>query len=105
MYGSTTQYTTAAPIPTLTAPPPSMNVTTAYSPGFSQSFFVTDSQTGQPVANRAFIVLVDGHRQVGLTDANGLAIVKVPTANSVIELHVVFQAPARDLSEFSEEFI
>jgi hypothetical protein len=73
------------------------------SKSFARSFSITDSDTGRPLAHRAYIVLVDGHRKAGLTDANGIAIVEAPTANSVIALHVVFQAPARELTEFSEE--
>lgn len=69
---------------------------------FAKSFAITDSDTGQPLANRAYIALVDGYRKVGRTDASGIAIVEAPRADSMIELHVVFQAPARDLSEFSE---
>jgi hypothetical protein len=73
------------------------------SKSFARSFSITDSDTGRPIAHRAYIVLVDGHRKAGLTDANGIAVVEAPTADSVIALHVVFQAPARELTEFSEE--
>lgn len=69
---------------------------------FAQSFAVTDSNTGLPLTNRTYIAMVDGHRTVGVTDANGIAIVEALTADSVIDLHVLFQAPARELIEFSE---
>lgn len=103
VYGSTTQYTTVVPDPTFAT----TQIASFSAPGqdsnrFMKSFAITDSDTGQPLANRAYIALVDGYRKVGRTDAGGIAIVEAPTADSVIELHVVFQAPARDLSEFSE---
>lgn len=69
---------------------------------FAQSFAITDSNTGLPLTNRTYIAMVDGQRTVGLTDANGIAIVKALTAHAVIKLHVMFQAPARELIEFSE---
>jgi hypothetical protein len=82
-----------------------LSETTSSSTGFAKSFVVTDSLTGQPIASREYIALVDGHRKVGLTDANGIAIVEAPTADSEIKLHVIFQAPARDLAEFSEAIV
>lgn len=106
VYGSTTQYTaTAVSSMPATDQTSGLSETTSSSTGFAKSFVVTDSHTGQPLANRAYIALVDGHRKVGLTDANGVAIVEAPTADSEIELHVIFQAPARDLAEFSEAIV
>ncbi|MDN6875655.1 PAAR domain-containing protein [Pseudomonas citronellolis] len=106
VYGSTTQYTTTALSPMgATAQASSFSVPAPASSQFAKSFAVTDGETGQPLANRAYIALVDGHRKVGLTDANGIAIVEALTAESVIELHVIFQAPARELTEFSEAII
>lgn len=103
VYGSTTQYTTAALSPAPTAPQtPNLSTPVSTLPRFAKSFAITDSNTGQPLANRAYIALIDGYRRPGLTDANGIATVEAPTADSVIELHVVFQAPARELTEFSE---
>lgn len=69
---------------------------------FAKSFAITDSNNGRPLTNRTYIVLVNGRRKVGRTDTNGIAIVEAPNPNSVIELHVMFQAPARELTEFSE---
>jgi len=69
---------------------------------FAQSFVITDSQTGQPLANREYIVLVDGYRRTGVTDSSGMATIEAPSADSVIELHIMFRSPARDLTEFSE---
>lgn len=103
VYGSTTQYTGSAPRPEpATGQAASVSDHIPSPLRYAKSFAVSDSHTGKPLANRAFIALVDGHRRVGLTDANGIAIVEAPTADSVIELHVVFQAPARELTELSE---
>lgn len=103
VYGSTTQYTAAVPgSMCATTQTTSFRAPCQESSRFAKSFVITDSDTGQPLANRAYIALVDGNRKVGQTDADGKAIVEAPTADSVIELHVVFQAPARDLTELSE---
>lgn len=69
---------------------------------FAKSFAITDSNTGQPLANRKYIALIDGYRKIGLTDAKGIATVEAPVEGAVIELHVIFHAPARELMEFSE---
>ncbi|MDB6141772.1 MAG: hypothetical protein JWP80_816 [Pseudomonas sp.] len=76
-----------------------------FAKSFDRSFAIINSHTGQPLTNRTYIALVDGRRKVGRTDANGIAIVEAPTAASVIELHVMFQAPARELAEFSEAIV
>lgn len=76
-----------------------------FTKSFAQSFAITDSQTGQPLISRSYIALVDGHRKVGVTDANGIAIVEALTADSVIELHVIFQSPARELNELQEAMV
>lgn len=72
---------------------------------FEKSFAITDSETGRPLVSRKYIALVDGRRVEGLTNANGIATVKAPMEGAVIELHVVFQAPARELTEFSETIL
>lgn len=72
---------------------------------FEKSFAITDSETGLPLVDRKYIALIDGRRVEGLTDANGIVTVKAPVEGAVIELHVVFQAPARKLTEFSEAII
>jgi hypothetical protein len=41
----------------------------------------------------------------GLTDANGIATVGAVEEDAVIEIHVVFRSPVRDLTEFAEEVI
>jgi uncharacterized Zn-binding protein involved in type VI secretion len=69
---------------------------------FAQSFVITDSHTGRPLHHRTYIAWVDGQRTSGLTDANGLATIQAATTDSVVEIHVMFQAPARELTEFSE---
>ncbi|HCN45061.1 MAG TPA: PAAR domain-containing protein [Pseudomonas sp.] len=104
VFGSTTQYTAgiSTPLPSTSVAPYSAPT----APGvtrFAKSFAITDTHTGLPVANRAYIVLVDGYRKVGVTDAEGMATIYAPSANSVIEMHVVFQAPCRDLTELSED--
>ncbi|WP_414705713.1 PAAR domain-containing protein [Pseudomonas sp.] len=69
---------------------------------FGQSFLVSDSETGAPLANRAFTASVDGVQTQGETDANGIAHVKAPSADSKISIHVKFKAPVRTLDELSE---
>lgn len=72
---------------------------------FSRSFAITDSSTGQPLVGRNFIALIDGLRMTGLTDANGIATVEAVAEDAVIEIHVVFRSPVRELTEFAEEVI
>lgn len=69
---------------------------------FGQSFSVSDSETGQPLALREFVATVDGVQIPGVTDANGVAHVKAPSPDSKISLHIKFSAPARTLHEMSE---
>ncbi|WP_248807347.1 PAAR domain-containing protein [Pseudomonas sp. MWU13-2100] len=69
---------------------------------FGQSFSISDSETGKPLALREFIATVDGVQTPGVTDANGIAHVKAPSPNSQISLHIKFSAPARTLHELSE---
>lgn len=102
VYGSTTQFTTSPLCQPTSISASQDNNASETGVRFEKSFVITDSDTGLPVANRAYIVLVDGYRRVGRTDAKGIASIQAPAENSVIELHVVFQAPARELTEFSE---
>ena len=69
---------------------------------FAQAFVITDSETGEPLANREFLAVVDGREESGVTDTNGLAHVQAPTENSLISLHVIFKSPVRTLAELSE---
>ena len=69
---------------------------------YATSFSITDSESGEPLAYREFVALVDGRQQVGTTDASGIAHIKAPLENSVISLHVKFKAPARILDEMVE---
>lgn len=71
---------------------------------FGQSFSISDSETGKPLALREFVATVDGVQVTGLTDSNGVAHVKSASPGSKISLHVKFNAPARTLNEFSEGF-
>jgi hypothetical protein len=110
VYGSTTQFTAAASNYMHTSAQRSAFENPTHAPihiakSFAQSFAITDSHTGKPLANRTYIALVDGHRKVGRTDSNGIAFVDAPSATSVIELHVMFQAPARELTEYSEKIV
>lgn len=69
---------------------------------YAMSFSITGSESGEPLAYREFVALVDGRQQVGTTDARGIAHIKAPLENSVISLHVKFKAPARILDEMAE---
>lgn len=71
---------------------------------FGQSFSVSDSETGEPLAQRDFVATVDGVQVAGVTDANGIAHVKSASPGAKISIHVKFNAPARTLNEFSEGF-
>lgn len=68
---------------------------------YARSFVITNSETGQPLANRKFIAVVNGREKSGITDAAGMAHIQTSSADSVVALHVVFNAPARELSELS----
>lgn len=68
---------------------------------YGQSFHVTDSETGGPLAHRAFVARVDGVQVEGMTDANGIAQVEAPSPGSRIAIHVKFRAPTRLLDEFA----
>ncbi|MCY1300980.1 PAAR motif protein [compost metagenome] len=69
---------------------------------FAQAFAIADSETGQPLANREFVAVVDGREISGATDAGGLAHIRAPAMGSVISLHVLFKSPARVLTELTE---
>lgn len=69
---------------------------------YGQSFSITDSETGTPLAFRDFVATVNGIETTGVTDANGIAHVKTPTPGAKISLHVMFSAPARTLHELAE---
>jgi hypothetical protein len=69
---------------------------------FARAFAITDYETGQSLVNREFIAVVDGRETFGVTDADGLAHIQAPSADSVISLHVFFKSPVRTLTELSE---
>jgi hypothetical protein len=69
---------------------------------FARVFAITDSETGQSLANREFVAVVDGRETFGVTDAGGLVHIQTPSVDSVISLHVLFKSPARTLTELSE---
>lgn len=70
---------------------------------FGQSFAVSDSETGKPLAFRSFTATVDGVRTMGVTDANGIAHVKSVAPGAKISIHVKFNSPVRSLDELSED--
>ena len=70
---------------------------------FGQSFSVTDSETGKPLAFRDYVATINGVETKGVTDADGIAQIKTPMPNAQISLHITFNAPARTLHEFSEK--
>lgn len=78
------------------------SIAPAFGQMFAQAFAITDSETGQPLANREFVAVVDGREMSGVTDAGGLAHIRAPTIGSVISLHVLFKSPARALTELTE---
>lgn len=66
-------------------------------PQHFRSFFIWDSTTGKPLSNRDFIANVAGARQTGKTDGDGYAKISADGEQS-IEIHVVFNAPKRQLN-------
>lgn len=83
--------------------PPSLYPHTTRASGrvFVRTFVIRDSETGQPLVNRAFVARVDGQQKTGITDSYGLARVEGSSAESVVSLHVVFRSPVRELSELA----
>lgn len=69
---------------------------------YARSFAITDSETGAPLANRSFAATVNGRQQYGTTDAAGIATVRANSESDQISIHVYFQSPARQLTEFQE---
>nr|WP_122208577.1 PAAR domain-containing protein [Pseudomonas viridiflava] len=69
---------------------------------YGQSFNITDSETGSPLAFRDFVATVNGVETTGVTSANGVAQVKTSAPNASISIHVLFSAPARTLKELVE---
>ncbi len=59
-------------------------------------FLFQDSETGKPLANRAYLAKVGGASQNGVTDGEGYANVDA-AAGQVVQLHLIFKAPARQL--------
>lgn len=83
--------------------PPSLYPHTTRASGkvFVRTFVIRDSETGQPLVNRAFVARVDGQQKTGITDSYGLARVEGSSAESVVSLHVMFRSPVRELSELA----
>ncbi|WP_405119907.1 PAAR domain-containing protein [Pseudomonas leptonychotis] len=73
-----------------------------FAKAYAQTFAIADSETGEPLANREFLAVVDGREESGVTDSNGLAHIQAPTESSLISLHVIFKSPVRTLAELSE---
>ncbi|GAB7528799.1 hypothetical protein PS3A_12080 [Pseudomonas sp. 3A(2025)] len=68
---------------------------------FARVFKVTDSETGEPLANRPFTAVVDEQQVTGTTDAAGMAQIEAPSVDSIIAMHMIFKSPARLLDELS----
>lgn|GEM_PF-1884538 len=68
---------------------------------WARSFFVTHSETGQPLANRKYIATVDGQQRNGATDSNGIAYIEGASPNSSASIHIPFYSPARELIELA----
>jgi hypothetical protein len=80
-------------------PPVPLSIQKAY----GQSFSITDSETGNPLAFRDYVATINGVETTGITDGSGIAHIKTPTQDAKISLHIKFNAPARTLHELSEE--
>jgi uncharacterized Zn-binding protein involved in type VI secretion len=68
---------------------------------FARTFIATDSENGQPLANRTFTATVDGRQVTGDTDSSGLVRVEAPSADSRISIHIAFRSPVRELCELA----
>lgn len=55
-------------------------------------FLFQDSETGKPMANRAYLAKVGGAQQSGVTDGDGYANVDAAPGQT-IQLHMIFNAP------------
>lgn len=99
-----TRHSTVAPLAVVEQPDIPLMAQPAVDPAqrFARSFTVTDRDTGERLGHRRFVALVDGHETSGMTDHYGMAYVHATRADSVISIHVLFQSPARALTEFSE---
>nr|WP_239691114.1 PAAR domain-containing protein [Pseudomonas sp. NFPP07] len=54
---------------------------------YGQSFSITNSETGNPLAFRDYVATINGVETSGTTDANGIAHVKTTTPDANISLH------------------
>ncbi|WP_025601640.1 PAAR domain-containing protein [Burkholderia sp. WSM2230] len=63
---------------------------------YSQSIFVYDSVTGEPLKNRRFIASVEGEQRSGKTNANGYAHLETD-GSAEFRIHIVFSSPRREL--------
>jgi uncharacterized Zn-binding protein involved in type VI secretion len=63
---------------------------------YGKRFLVTNSESGEPLANRKFIAVVGGSEREGTTDGDGYADIEAKPGES-IELHVIFGAPKGQL--------
>jgi uncharacterized Zn-binding protein involved in type VI secretion len=99
-----TMHSTVAPLTVVERPDISLMARPAVDPAekFARAFTVIDRATGERLGYRRFVALVDGHEMSGMTDHYGVAYVHAMRADSVISIHVLFQSPARALTEFSE---
>lgn len=70
----------------------SVPTTETQSEKYGKRFLVTNSETGEPLANRKFIAAVGNATREGATDDDGYAHVDAKAGES-IQLHLIFEAP------------
>lgn len=61
-------------------------------PSVGSRFLFTDSENGQPLANRPYVAVVNGETKKGVTDAGGYADVDA-RPGSEVSVHLVFKSP------------
>ncbi|MFJ3485444.1 type VI secretion system tube protein TssD [Pseudomonas sp. NPDC090202] len=101
---ATTSHTGYIPAPSPTPSPLNTRSHTeekAKDKTFARRFIVSDSENGQPLANRKYTATVDGQQITGVTDSNGIAHVEAASADSTVSIHITFRSPARELPELA----
>ncbi|MCP1116927.1 PAAR domain-containing protein [Robbsia andropogonis] len=66
-------------------------------PSVGRKFLFTDSETGEPLANREYVALVNGQTKKGMTDGAGYAHVDAKPGSEV-SVHLVFNSPKTQLT-------
>jgi len=70
-------------------------------PQFARRIFVSDTTTGNPMSNRAFIAKVGGKMLPGKTDEQGHATIKAD-GQQPVNIHILFSSPRRNLKPQQE---